>query len=593
MTATQEKTPQLLFKGGAFLIQETEPQNVYTPEDADDVLRQIADTTETFVDREVMPVIAELEAKQPGLNQKLLRRAGELGLTAVEIPEEYGGLDLPKAASLVIAEKTAKTGGFGVTYGAHQSIGSLPTVYFGSEAQKAHYLPKLATAELIAAYCLTEPSSGSDAQAAKTTAVLSEDGSSYTLNGSKMWISNGGIADLFTVFAQVKTPEGNKLSAFLVERAFEGVSTAAEEHKMGIRSSSTAVLNLDNVRVPAENLLGGVGAGAKIAFNILNVGRYKLGAGGVGGAKEALELSAKYAQEREQFGQPIANFGAIQEKLANIAIRTYAVESALYRLIGLIDGAIEGGVDKLKAIEEYAVEASMLKVLGSELLDYAVDEGLQIHGGVGYSQEYAIERAYRDSRINRIFEGTNEINRLIIPGQLLKRAMKGDLPLLQAAQKLQSELLEPSFDDEEDTQPLAAEMKVVVSLKKLALLVAGSAVQKYGPKLDGHQEILMRVADIVMLTYAAESALLRTRKLGAPELQAEMTQVYVFEAAEQAATRAREALNTIAEGDELRVLLSAVKKLTRQGSTNTIRLRRHVAAAVLEADGYPAPKIKA
>lgn len=597
MTATQEKATPQLFKGGMFLIAQQDAKNVFTPEDFDEVLRQIADTTETFVEREVMPVMADLEAKKEGLNRQLLQKTGELGLTAVEIPEEYGGLDLPKAASVVIAEKTAKTGGFGVTYGAHQSIGSLPTVYFGNDAQKAKYLPALATAEMIAAYCLTEPSSGSDAQAAKTSAVLSEDGTYYTLNGSKMWISNGGIADLYTVFAQVRTPEGNKLSAFLVERAFEGVSTGAEEHKMGIRSSSTVVLNLDNVRVPAENLLGGVGMGAKIAFNILNVGRYKLGAGGVGGAKDALELSTKYALEREQFGQPIANFGAIQEKLAEIALRTYAVESALYRLVGLIDGAIEEGPDhsagKLKAIEEYAVEASILKVLGSELLDYAVDEGVQIHGGVGYSQEYAIERAYRDARINRIFEGTNEINRLLIPGQLLKRAMKGDLPLMQAAQKLQGELLEFSFDEDESGAPLVAEEKIVANLKKLALMIAGGAAMKYGAQLESRQEILMRVADIVMLAFAGESALLRTRKLGNPELQVEMTQVYAYEAAEKAATLAREALGMIADGDDLRMMLSAVKRLTKHDALNTIRLRRHIMKAVLEARGYPAPKVRA
>lgn len=595
MTATQEKANQAqqLFKGGMFLLTQQDAANVYSPEDFDDVLRQIIDTTNTFVEREIMPVMNELEAKQEGLNAKLLKKAGELGLTAVEIPEEYDGLDLPKAASVLIAEKTAKTGGFGVTYGAHQSIGSLPTVYFGNEAQKAKYLPKLASAEMIAAYCLTEPGSGSDAQAAKTTAVLSEDGTHYVLNGSKMWISNGGIADLYTVFAQLRTPEGNKFSAFLVERAFEGVSTGAEEHKMGIRSSSTVVLRLDNVKVPVENLLGGVGAGAKIAFNILNIGRYKLGAGGVGGAKDALELSAKYAQEREQFGKPIAAFGAIQEKLATIALRTYAVESAVYRLVGLIDSAIANGTDKLKAIEEYAVEASIIKVLGSELLDYAVDEGLQIHGGVGYSQEYAIERAYRDARINRIFEGTNEINRLLIPGMLLKRAMKGELPLMQAAQKLQAELMELSFDEDDLSAPLAAEEKVIGGLKKLALLVAGAAAMKYGPELESRQEILMRVADVVMLAFAAESALLRTRKLGNPELQVEMTQVYTYEAAEKAATLAREALGMIASGDDLRLMLSAVKRFTKHEALNTIRARRHVAAAVLEANGYPSPKARA
>lgn len=585
MTATQNK----LFKGGMFLIQDSQPQNIYTPEDFDDIIKQIVDTTQAFIDKDVMPRMKDLEEKVEGLNLELLQKAGALGLTAAEIPEEYDGLDLPKAVSVVIAERLAQTGGFSVTYGAHQSIGSLPTVYFGSPEQKAKYLPKLASAEMAAAYALTEPGSGSDAQAAKTTAVLSEDGTHYVLNGTKMWISNAGFADLFTVFAQVKTDEGNKFSAFLVERSFEGVSTGAEEHKMGIKSSSTRQLILDNVKVPVENLLGKVGQGAKIAFNILNVGRYKLAAGGVGGAKHALKISTKYALERHQFNQPIANFGMIQEKLAEMAVRVYAVESALYRVMGLIDTAVEGGLDKLKAVEEYAVEASMLKVLGSELLDFAVDEGVQIHGGYGFSSEYPIEQAYRDSRINRIFEGTNEINRLLVPSMLLKRAMKGELPLMQAAQQLQSELLEPSFD-EVDEGPLAQEEVTIKNLKKLALMVAGTATMKYGMEIESRQEILARVADIAMLTFAAESAFLRTRKLGNPELQVEMTQLYTWAAAEKAATLAREAVEMIASGDDLRTSLAVVKRLTKHDPINTIRLRRHVAKAVLAAEGYPQPR---
>lgn len=585
MTATQNK----LFKGGMFLIQDSQPQNIYTPEDFDDIIKQIVDTTQAFIDKDVMPRMKDLEEKVEGLNLELLQKAGALGLTAAEIPEEYDGLDLPKAVSVVIAERLAQTGGFSVTYGAHQSIGSLPTVYFGSPEQKAKYLPKLASAEMAAAYALTEPGSGSDAQAAKTTAVLSEDGTHYVLNGTKMWISNAGFADLFTVFAQVKTDEGNKFSAFLVERSFEGVSTGAEEHKMGIKSSSTRQLILDNVKVPVENLLGKVGQGAKIAFNILNVGRYKLAAGGVGGAKHALKISTKYALERHQFNQPIANFGMIQEKLAEMAVRVYAVESALYRVMGLIDTAVEGGLDKLKAVEEYAVEASMLKVLGSELLDFAVDEGVQIHGGYGFSSEYPIEQAYRDSRINRIFEGTNEINRLLVPSMLLKRAMKGELPLMQAAQQLQSELLEPTFD-EVDEGPLAQEEVTIKNLKKLALMVAGTATMKYGMEIESRQEILARVADIAMLTFAAESAFLRTRKLGNPELQVEMTQLYTWAAAEKAATLAREAVEMIASGDDLRTSLAVVKRLTKHDPINTIRLRRHVAKAVLAAEGYPQPR---
>ncbi|GGJ40339.1 acyl-CoA dehydrogenase family protein [Deinococcus roseus] len=585
MTATQPK----LFKGGMFLIQDSQPQNIYTPEDFDDTIKQIADSTQAFIDKDVMPRMKDLEDKVEGLNRELLQKAGALGLTAVEVPEDFDGLDLPKAVSAVIAERLAQTGGFSVTYGAHQSIGSLPTVYFGTPEQKTKYLTKLASAEMVAAYALTEPGSGSDAQAAKTTAVLSEDGSHYVLNGTKMWISNAGFADLFTVFAQVKTDEGNKFSAFLVERAFEGVSLGAEEHKMGIKSSSTRQVILDNVKVPAENLLGQVGQGAKIAFNILNVGRYKLAAGGVGGAKHALKISAKYALERHQFNQPIANFGMVQEKLAEMALRTYAVESALYRVMGLIDTAVESGLDKLKAVEEYAVEASMLKVLGSELLDFSVDEGVQIHGGYGYSSEYPIEQAYRDSRINRIFEGTNEINRLLVPGMLLKRAMKGEIPLLQAAQKLQSDLLEPSFDEPEEGV-LVQEETTIKNLKKLALMVAGTAAMKYGMEVESRQEILARVADIAMLTFAAESALLRTRKLGNPELQSEMTQLYTWSAAEKSATLAREAIEMIASGDDLRTSLAVIKRLTKHDPINTIRLRRHVAKAVLAAEGYPQPR---
>ncbi len=593
MTAVENKNVEnkKMAVGGIWLIEETDPKNIFTPEDMDGDLRMIGQATEDFVNKEIMPQMKALEAKEPGLVTKLLRKAGEIGITAVEIPEEYDGLDLPKAAGIYINEKLAPAGGFGVSYGAHQSIGSLPTVYFGTPEQKAKYLPKLASAEMIAAYCLTEPSSGSDAQSAKATAVLSEDGKHYILNGTKMWITNGGIADLYTIFAQVKTPEGNKFSAFLVEKTYPGVSFGAEEHKMGIKSSNTCQVILQDVHVPVENLLGGVGMGAKIAFNILNVGRYKIGAGGVGIGKYILGVSTKYALEREQFGQPIANFGAIQEKLATIAIHTYACESAIYRLGGDIDAAISSGMDKLKAIETYAVECSILKVMGSELMDYAVDEGVQIHGGYGFSAEYAVEQAYRDSRINRIFEGTNEINRLLIPGTLLKRAMKGEIPLLQAAQKLQAELLEPSFDDDMSDAPLAAEEKVVKNLKKLALLISGTAVMKYGPAVDTRQEIMMRVADILMLTYCAESAVLRTRKLGNPELQVEMTQVYVYEAAEKSAMAAKEALSMIVTGDDARAMGAALRRLTKVEMLNTIRLRRHVASAVLESRGYPSPKV--
>jgi len=438
---------KLAKKGGGWLLEK--PEAIFTPEDFDDTTRMIQDNVRQFVEKEYRPVAEAMEHGALEHNIPLLKKAGELGLLGVEVSEEYGGLDLPKTVSTVIAEGLSPTGGFSVSYGVQTSIGLLPLVYWGTKEQKDRYLAKLVSGELIAAYCLTEPQSGSDAMGAKTRAELSEDGKYYIINGTKMWISNAGFAHLFTVFA--KTKEG--LTAFLVERDTPGLRLGGEEKKMGIKSSSTRQVFFEDVKVPVENVLGELGKGHKIAFNVLNVGRYKLGAGAIGGAKEALALSAKYAKERVAFGQPIANFGLIQQKLAEMASRIFAGESAVYRTMGLIDEAIAGktGTEAVLAgIEEYAVEASIIKVLGSEILDYAVDEGVQIHGGYGYSGEYAIERAYRDSRINRIFEGTNEINRLLIPGMLLRRAMKGELPLVDAAMRLQRELLEPSFDEPED-----------------------------------------------------------------------------------------------------------------------------------------------
>lgn len=445
---TEEK--KLWQKGGGWLLEV--PERVYTPEDFDESVKEIARTTRTFVEKEVLPLLERMEHGELELNVPLMRKAGELGLLAIEVPEEYGGLDLPKVISTVVAEELSGSGGFSVTYGAHTSIGTLPLVYFGTEEQKRKYLPKLASGEWIAAYCLTEPGSGSDALAAKARATLSEDGKYYILNGVKQFISNAGFAHLFTVFAKV---DGEHFTAFLVERDTPGLSFGPEEKKMGIKASSTRQVILEDVKVPVENVLGEVGKGHKIAFNVLNVGRYKLGAGAVGGAKRALELSAQYATQRVQFGRPIGRFGLIQQKLGEMASRIYAAESAVYRTVGLIDEALEGkkGAEAVMAgIEEYAVEASIIKVLGSEVLDYVVDEGVQIHGGYGYIQDYPIERAYRDARINRIFEGTNEINRLLIPGMLLRRALKGQLPLMQAAQRLQKELLEPSFEEPEDIE---------------------------------------------------------------------------------------------------------------------------------------------
>ncbi len=581
----EEKETKLWKKGGGWLLEA--PEAIYTPEDFDETTRMIIDTTRTYVEREVLPVLERLEHGELELNVPLLRKAGELGLLGVEIEEAYGGLDLPKVVSTVIAEYLAPTGGFSVSFGAHTSIGTLPLVFFGTEEQKKKYLPKLATGEWIAAYALTEPGSGSDALGAKTRAELSPDGKYYILNGTKQFISNAAFADLFTVFAKV---DGEQFTAFLVERGFEGVSVGPEEKKMGIKASSTRQLILENVKVPVENVLGEVGKGHKIAFNVLNVGRYKLGAGAVGGAKEALGQAARYAKERHQFGQPIASFGAIRQKLARIATKTFAAESAVYRTMGLIDEALEGkkGAEAvLKGIEEYAVEASIIKVLGSEVLDYAVDEALQIHGGYGYIQEYPIERAYRDSRINRIFEGTNEINRLLIPGMLLRRAMKGTLPLVQAAMKLQEELLEPSFGEEAEGE-WAKEMQYVANLKKLALMTAGIAAQKFGPRIEAEQEVLLGIADILIDVFAAESALLRAQRLGG--VYADMARLYLAEAQDRAAQTAQFLLPYLEEGDDLRVLMAAARRLTKRDPFDQIALARRVAEAVLEAEGYPQPR---
>lgn len=572
---------KLAKKGGGWLLEK--PEAIFAPEDFDDTTRMIQDTVRQFVEKEYRPVAEVMEHGALEHNIPLLKKAGELGLLGVEVSEEYGGLDLPKTVSTVIAEGLSPTGGFSVSYGVQTSIGLLPLVYWGTKEQKDRYLAKLVSGELIAAYCLTEPQSGSDAMGAKTRAELSEDGKYYIINGTKMWISNAGFAHLFTVFA--KTKEG--LTAFLVERDTPGLRLGGEEKKMGIKSSSTRQVFFEDVKVPVENVLGELGKGHKIAFNVLNVGRYKLGAGAIGGAKEALALSAKYAKERVAFGQPIANFGLIQQKLAEMASRIFAGESAVYRTMGLIDEAIAGktGTEAVLAgIEEYAVEASIIKVLGSEILDYAVDEGVQIHGGYGYSGEYAIERAYRDSRINRIFEGTNEINRLLIPGMLLRRAMKGELPLVDAAMRLQKELLEPSFDEPEDK-----EMAELENLKKLVLMIAGLAAMKWGAKVEEEQEVLAVAADILIDIYAAESALLRSRRLGGG-VYADMARLYQYQAVDRAQAGALSVLPRLAEGDELRGMVSAARRLTKHEPMDLVEIRRRIAKAVLERDGYPQPR---
>ncbi len=574
--------PEVARKGGGWVLARAD--SIYTPEDFDDTTRELGKITRQFIERDVIPKLPQMEAGDLDLNVPLMRRAGELGPLSIEVPEDYGGLDLPKVVAAVVSEELAGSGGFAVTMTAHTSIGTLPLVYFGTDAQKRRYLPQLASGEWIAAYALTETNSGSDALGARTRATLSEDGSHYNLNGTKQFISNAGFADLFTVFAKV---DGKEFTAFLVERSFPGVEFGEEEHKMGIKSSSTRQLILQNARVPVENVLGEVGKGHRIAFNVLNIGRFKLGASSVGGAKRALEQSARYAQDRKQFGAPIASFGLIQQKLARMAIRLYAAESAVYRTIGLIDDAIAGrsGADAVLAgIQEYLIECSIVKVHGTEMLDFVVDEGVQIHGGYGYLADFPIERAYRDSRIQRIFEGTNEINRLLIPDQLMRRAMKGDLPLFEAAQELRSELLEPSFDQPEGAW--AIELSQVANLKKLALMVAGMAVERFGTDLEQEQEVVAAIADILIEAFASESAVLRARQMS-DKTATDMTKLYLDRALGIALDQANYALPRVASGDDLRTYLSIARRLTRREPTDVIGAEREVASRILASNGYP------
>ena len=579
-------------RGGAFLIEESLPEQIFTPEDFTDEHRAIARTTEEFWAKEVAPNIEAIQHHEPGVAVSVLRKSAELGLTAVLLPEKFGGMEMDLASAMVVAEVVARDGSYSGWHGAHTGIGTLPLLLFGTEAQKEKYLPKLATAEMVAAYCLSEPQAGSDALAARTRADLSEDGTHYVLNGQKMWITNGGAADLYTVFAKVG---GEKFTAFLVERAFPGVSPGAEEKKMGIKGSSTTAVYLDNVKVPVENVLGEVGRGHIIAFNILNVGRLKLGPFVVGGAKEVLRVSIKYAQERRAFGHAIADFGLIRHKLAEMAIRIYVAEAMSYRVVGMIEGELEGfsweqegaAQRMLKAVEEYAAECSYIKVFASEMLDYVTDEGVQIHGGYGYHQDYAVERAYRDSRINRIFEGTNEINRLLATGMLLKRAQRGILPLVEAVKKLQAELLAgPQLAGEAAGGVLAEETRMAGSANKIALFVLGVAYQRYLNAIEEQQEVMAGITDIAMSAFAMESAVLRARKMAAPGLAHAMTQVFAREAIEMAESAARTVLAACSEGDALRMNLSILKRFAKCEAVNSIGLRREIAAALLEAGKY-------
>jgi len=580
-------------KGGEFLIAET--TEIFTPEDFTEEQRMIGDTTREFVDNEVRPNLLAMESHAWEVARELVKKAGELGLLGANIPEEYGGLALDQVSGVVIAENMGRAGGFGTTFGAQTSIGLLPILYFGSEELKEKWIPKIVSGEIVTAYCLTESGSGSDALGAKTTAKLAEDGQHYVLNGEKMFISNGSFADVYLVFAKVDG-EKEKFSAFVVERS-ENCRPGNEEHKMGIRSSSTTPLILSDCKVPLTNLIGNVGDGAKIAFNILNVGRFKLGASTTGGAKLAIHESVRYANERHQFGKPISSFGAIKHKLAEMAIRTWVSESITYRTVGMIDALIGDGASsekKLQSIEEYAVESSINKVACSEALDYVVDEMVQIYGGYGYSADYPAEKAYRDSRINRIYEGTNEINRMLIPGQLLKRAMKGKLGLLQAGKALQDEILNPQMWFDEDTGLLAAETKLAKNAKKIALMVIGSAAQKYMTALQDQQEILLNAADIIMDAYQMETAILRAKKIAdkngedAAGRYIDMAAVFCNDAIQRVEMKARNTIAAMSEGDEMRTLLTALKRFTKNNSPiNTVTARRRIADTLIDANTYP------
>ena len=582
-------------KGGAWLIDQTPPGDILTPERLSEEHRLIARTTDEFVDGEVLPNLERLEKKDWDFARHLIRRCGELGLLGIDVPEAYGGLDLDKTSSLVVAEQIARSASFCVTFGGQTNLCVLPIALFGTEAQKQKYIPRLVTGELVGAYALSESGSGSDALAARTRATRQPDGS-WVLNGEKMWITNGGFADVIIVFARV---DGEHFTAFIVERAFPGVSSGNEEHKMGLHGSSTTPIVLSEAKVPAENVLAEIGKGHKVALNTLNFGRFKLGAMCSGGARSAIGDAARYAAQRKQFGQSIASFGAIKQKLGEMTARTYAAESLTYRTCGLIEAALAAGDGAhdgaaiARVFEEFAVESSIAKVAGSETVDYVLDENVQIHGGNGFVSDYPAERSYRDARVNRIFEGTNEINRLLIPGMLIRRALKGELPLIAAARRLQDEILSPSMPSAGfgDRARLDDEQATVAAFKKVALMVLGTAMQTYGEKLSDEQEILSYAADILIDTYAAESAVLRARQAIADrhalaDLHEAATRVFVNDAVQRVEAAAKSALAAMAEGDTLRTLLAALRRVLKATPVNTVKLRRQLADAVTGRGAY-------
>jgi alkylation response protein AidB-like acyl-CoA dehydrogenase len=586
--------------GGSFLLEDRAPEEVFTPEDLSPEQRQIAETAARFAKEQILPALAQIEAKDSGVMRGLMARSADLGFTAVDVPEEYGGLGLDKTTSALVADHISVNASFSTAFGAHVGIGTLPLVWYGSEAQKQRYLPRLASMEFVAAYALSEATSGSDAMNIRTRAVLSPDGTQYILNGEKMWITNAGFADLYTVFAKI---DDEKFSAFLVERGTPGFSIGKEEHKLGIRGSSTCALVFSDCRIPVENLLGEAGKGHHIAFNILNMGRFKLGAACVGGGRQSVELGIRYAKERVAFGKPIAEFGLIQRKIAATVTRLYVTESMTYRTSGMMDAALSALSPEAahspreiqKHIEEYAVECSILKVFSSEMLDFAADELVQIMGGYGYVEDYPAERIYRDARINRIFEGTNEINRLIITGWLMKRALSGQLPLLPAIKQLADEIMQPpSFENEHLDGLLAREAKVLGSLRKIFLLAAGAASQRFMNALQDQQEVMADLADCIMEIFAVESALLRARKLaaasksssGAATIAAAMTSTYADEALSMVEQAARRVLAAAAEGDALSIQLGVLRRFARIAPVDAIAENRKIASHFIALGRY-------
>lgn len=586
-----------LFKGAEYLITEATCKDVFTPEDFNDEQRQIGETTEQFVLNEVTPHKEEIEHQNLPLTVELMKKCGDLGLLMIDAPEEYGGLELDKATSMLAAEKLAQAGSFSVTYSAHTGIGTLPLVYYGTPEQKEKYLGKIISGEWIAAYCLTEPGSGSDALGAAATATLSADGKHYILNGTKQFITNGAIANLYTVFAKI---DKQHFTGFLVERTTPGLSVGAEENKLGVKGSSTTQIILEDAMVPVENLLGEIGKGHKIAFNVLNVGRFKLGAGATGAAKHAITVGIRYANERKAFGVTIGSFGAIQEKIADMTATCFASESVVYRLAGLIDDRLATLPKDTpnyyeayqEAIEEYSVECAIIKVFCSEMLAFVADEVLQIHGGYGFTQEYPAEGFYRDERINRIWEGTNEINRLLIPGIILKRAMKGEIPLQKEAMKAFESLMSPSFDELDDSVPFAAEKVLLANLKQAFLVLAGTGVQKFMATIKDEQEILLAVADLAINIFAIESTILRAEKI-LPGLSdskkasiSAAVKVFTFSGSEAAGSAARRAAYMMEEGDTLTMLLAGIRRFTKYDATGLLQAKRQLAAASIEADKY-------